>query len=133
MITIDEGLANWMNLVARLCMASVFLISAIHKAGWYAKAKAEFSGEGLPFVGVLLPLTIALHFFGSLSLAAGRFVPEFSLALAVFTLIVAIKVHGFWRMTGDERLERSRVFEANIAIVGGLILLAAVGPGDLVL
>jgi putative oxidoreductase len=133
MITIGESLASWMMLVARLCLASVFVISAIHKAFWYDKALAEFRGVGLPAVGLVLPATIALHVLGSVSLIVGMYVTEFSLALAVFTLIVSFQVHNFWRMSGEERLERSRVFEANIAVVGGLILLAAVGPGSLVL
>jgi putative oxidoreductase len=133
MINIEEGLANWMILFARLCLASVFLISAIHKAFWYQKAVDEFRGVGVPLVALSLPITIALHFFGSLSLIVGMLVTEFSLALAVFTLIVSFQVHCFWRMSGDERLERSRVFEANIAVVGGLVLLAAVGPGGIVL
>ena len=120
-------------LVARLCLASVFLISAIHKAFWYNKAVAEFRGVGLPAASVFVPATIALHLLGSVSLIVGMYVTESALALAVFTLIVSFKVHNFWRMSGDERLERSRVFEANIAVVGGLILLAAVGPGSMVL
>ncbi len=133
MITISDSLAGWMMLVARLLLASVFLISAIHKAFWYGKADAEFRGVGLPVVNLVLPATIALHLLGSVSLIVGMYVTESSLALAVFTLIVSFKVHDFWNMSGDERLERSRVFEANIAVVGGLILLAAVGPGRLVL
>jgi putative oxidoreductase len=122
-----------MMLVARLCLASVFLISAIHKAFWYNKAVAEFRDVGLPAASVFVPATIALHLLGSVSLIVGMYVTESALALAVFTLIVSFKVHNFWRMSGDERLERSRVFEANIAVVGGLILLAAVGPGSMVL
>jgi putative oxidoreductase len=133
MIPISETLASWMMLVARLCLASVFLISAIHKAFWYGKADAEFRGVGLPVVNLILPATIALHLLGSVSLIVGMYVAESALALAVFTLIVSFKVHNFWRMSGGERLETSRIFEANIAVVGGLILLAAVGPGSLVL
>jgi hypothetical protein len=36
-------------------------------------------------------------------------------------------------MAGQERLERSRIVLANLAIVGGLIILAAVGPARFVL
>ena len=133
MTPIDAGFAAWMMFIARLCMASVFLVSAVHKIGWYRKAEAEFRSEGVPMAGVLLPLVIALHGVGSLALISGIYAQEFALLLALFTLIVSFKVHNFWRMSGGERLERSRVFEANIAIVGGLILLAAVGPGSIVL
>ena len=43
MISIEEPLASWILLVARVCLASVFLVSGVHKAVWYKKAVAEFN------------------------------------------------------------------------------------------
>lgn len=120
-----------MILVARLCLAAVFLVSAIHKAIWYHASMEEFSNAGLRPVWLFVWTTTALHLFGSLALIGGIYVAEAALALAVFTLLATLQVHCFWRMEGRQRLERSRIAMANLAIVGGLILLAAVGPGRL--
>jgi len=130
---VDDALVTWMIFVARQCLAVVFLVSGIHKAFWYGKAEAEFRRAAVPAIQVLLPLTILLHVTGALGLMTGLFAREAALALAAFTLIVTVKVHCFWRMSGNERLDRSRDAMANLAIVGGLILLAAVGPGSIVL
>ena len=51
------------------------------------------------------------------------------LALAVFTVVATLKVHAYWRLPDSEQLGRSRIFTANLAIIGGLLLLAAVGGG----
>jgi putative oxidoreductase len=130
---VEEPLASWMIMAARLCLATVFLVSGIHKGFWYDKAVAEFKEAGVPAIGLFLPLTIALHLIAPLALVLGIYVREAALALALFTIIATAKVHCFWRMEGMERLARSRIAMAHLAVAGGLILLAAVGPGRLVL
>ena len=133
MMQIDEPYVSWMMLAARLCLAGVYLVSGIHKGVYYQKAVAEFRDAGIPAAAFFLPMTIALHLLAPIALISGILVPEAALALAAFTVIATVKVHGFWRMSGTQTLARSRIAMAHLAVVGGLILLAAVGPGSLVL
>jgi putative oxidoreductase len=129
---VDEPLASWLVLLARICLAGVFLVSGVHKAGWYQKAVAEFQMARVPVIALFLPLTIGLHLLGGMALVTGVYAREAALALAICTVAATIRVHCFWRMSGQQRLERSRIAMGNLAVVGGLILLAAVGPGHLV-
>ena len=133
MIVIEEPLASWMILAARICLAGVFLVSAIHKGIWSRKSEQEFADAGLRPTLFFVWLTVALHLLGSLALIGGIYVVEAALALAAFTALATVQVHCFWRMEGRMRLERSRIAMANLAVIGGLILLATVGPGRLVL
>jgi len=132
-IVIEEPLASWFILLARCCLAGVFLVSGIHKGIWYRDAGQEFSNAGVRPVWLFVWLTVALHLIGSLALISGRYLGEAALALAAFTVLATIQVHCFWRMEGQMRLDRSRIAMAHLAIVGGLILLAVTGPGRLVL
>ena len=132
-MVIDDVTTSWVILFARVSLATVFLVSGIHKALWYEKAALEFRDAGIPFLQFFLPATIVLHLAASLALIFGIFVRESALVLALFTVVATLKVHCFWRMSGAERLNRSRVALAHLAVVGGLLLLAVVGPGDLVL
>lgn len=125
----NEPLLSWTLLAGRIGLVMVFLVSAIHKSIWYEKALDEFRHFRIPLVSITLPLTILLQLTGSLCLIAGVYVAEFSLLLALFTLVATIKVHCFWRMSGQERLIISRVALGNISLIGGLLILAAVGPG----
>ena len=127
MITINEALTPWILAAGRICLAMPFLVSGIHKLGWYRKAVAEFRVDGVPLIGVTLPATIVLHLAGSICLIAGVFVTEVAILLALFTLAATIQVHHFWTMQGEQRLVISRFAMANLAVVGGLLVLAVIG------
>ena len=133
MISIDPQLAAWILLLARVLLSLVFLVSGIHKAFWYAKAAEECRAVKAPLVKITLPATITLHFVGSICLIIGIYTSEAALLLALFTLLATERAHSFWRFEGAERLDRGRTALANLAIIGGLTILAVTGPGDLVL
>jgi putative oxidoreductase len=132
MITFDEPLNAGILLLARILLALLYLVSGIHKALWYEKAVAEFRAARVPLVSVTLPATIVLHCAASICLIVGMYVIEASLALALFTLLATERAHGFWRFEGAARLERGRAALANFGVISGLLLLAVVGPGNLV-
>jgi len=119
-------------LIARLLISMVFLVSSIEKSLNFSAALEEFAAARVPALRFSLIATIALHFVASICLIAGWFVTEMATALAVFTLVATLRVHDFWNLAGVERLERSRIALANLGLVGGLLLLAATGPGSLV-
>ena len=129
----DSSLVMITVFIARICLATVFLVSGIHKAIWYEKAVAEFRRDRIPMIHWLLPGTIGLHLLASICLIVGYQTRAAALVLAIFTLVATLKVHAYWRLPSSEQLGRSRVFTANLAIVGGLLLLAAVGGGDFAL
>lgn len=131
-LPIDELIASWLLFAARFLIALLFLVSGTHKAIWYQKAVQEFELAGIPLIAISLPATIILHISGAACLVAGIYTVVASLALALFTALATILVHAFWRFEGAERLERSRIFMGNFAIVGGLLSIAAIGTGALV-
>jgi uncharacterized membrane protein YphA (DoxX/SURF4 family) len=120
-------------LIARVLMSSVYLVSGIEKSLNFSAALDEFAKAKVPALRLSLIGTITLHLVASLCLMAGWLVTEMATALALFTLAATVKVHDFWNMAGAERLERSRIALANFGLVGGLLLLAATGPGSITL
>lgn len=129
---LQEPLISWLMLAARLCLATVFIVSGIHKLIAYRKAVVEFRAAGVPAVAVFLPLTIGLHLVAAIGLIVGVHSREAALALALFTFVATLKVHCFRQMPDSERLDQSRIALAHLAIIGGLLMLAAAGPGSLV-
>jgi uncharacterized membrane protein YphA (DoxX/SURF4 family) len=133
MLAIDDQVAAWLMLVARISIAAVFLVSGLHKAIWYRKAVAEFQHDNIPLIWLTLPGTIVLHLVASILLIVGYRTQEAALVLAVFTVVATLKVHAYWRLPEEQQLGRSRITTANLAIIGGLLLLLAVGPGEIAL
>ena len=132
-MTPDESTTRFLIFSARICLALVFLVSAIHKGIWYQKAVAEFQHDNIPAIWLTLPGTIGLHLIASMCLILGYQTREAALALAIFTVLATLKVHAWWRLPEHEQLGRSRIFTGNLAIIGGLLLLVAVGGGDFAL
>ena len=130
MTPINEPIFSILALVARMCMAAVFLISGVHKTLWYSKAIEEFKVASVPLIPVTLPVTIALHVVASVCILGGVYVAEAALSLAVFTVVATIWVFPFWRHSGAERLDQSRIALANLGLAGGLLLLCVSGPGQ---
>ena len=132
-MTVDDSAANLLILAARACLASVFLVSGIHKGICYQKAVHEFQRDKIPAIWLTLPGTIGLHLIASMCLILGYQTREAALALAIFTVVATFKVHAYWHLPVEQQLGRSRIFAANIAIIGGLLLLVAVGGGKFAL
>ena len=128
----DEPWFSWFLLVGRSLLALVYLVSGIHKGIWYQKAQDEFRKAGIPFINAAIVVTVTLHLGASLIIIAGPYAREAALALVAFTTIATFMVHDFWNLSGIERLIQSRIALAHMAIVGGLLFLAAIGPGRFV-
>ena len=116
-------------LLARVCLSTLFLVSGIHKSLWYSRAVEEFTESCVPMVRVTLPLVIVLHLLAPMCILLGVYVTPAALSLAIFLVGATLMVHTFWSSQSPERLIQSRNATANLAIIGGLLLLVATGPG----
>jgi putative oxidoreductase len=128
----EEPWLSWYFLFGRIAIALVYLVSGIHKGIWYRQALDEFTGARLPFVKLAVIGTVVLHIVAPICLILGIFVREAALALAVFTTLATFVAHDFWNLSGTDRLIQSRIAMAHLAIIGGLLLLAAAGPGSFI-
>lgn len=118
-------------LVARLCIAAVFLYSGVTKALGFSAAVDEFIGLGLPFPVLAVALTVLVQTVGAVGLILGLAVPMFSLALAGFTMSATFVGHQFWNQTGPAFQHELTTALEHLAMVGGLVLLSLTGPGSL--
>ena len=105
------------QLVARIFIGHIFLLAGVSKIGNIDGTIAYMEAMGVP--GILLYPTIALEIIGGLAIIAGWFTRITSLALAGFTVIAAVIFHNNF---GDQM--QMILFMKNIAITGGLLLLA---------
>lgn len=113
------------SLVARLLIAPLFIVFGFEKITGYASSLGYMEAYGLP--GILLPVAIAAELGGGLAILFGFFSRWAALALAIFCIVTALVFHTAW--SGDGGQAQFINFMKNVALAGGLLLLAANGPG----
>ncbi len=115
-------LENSADLAGRVLLAAIFLLSGISKITGYAGSQAYMESAGVP--GILLPGAILLEVGGALAIIAGFQTRLAALALAGFSIAAALLFH---LKFGDQ--VQFIMFMKNLAIAGGLLVLAARGAG----
>lgn len=111
------------DLIARILLGQVFLLSGIGKLGaGYAATQGYMASAGVP--GGLLPLVIALEIGGGVALIAGFLTRWAALALAAFSVLGAL----FFHMDFKDQMQTIN-FTKNLAMTGGLLLLFVHGAG----
>ncbi len=116
-------------LVGRMLLALIFVVSGFGKIGNFADTAGALASKGLPLPEVGVVLAIAVELGGGLMLVFGWKARWAALALAVFTIFASIFFHNFWTMTGEEVLTNQIMFFKNLAMIGGMLMVWAFGPG----
>lgn len=122
-------LQNPLSLVGRLLLALLFLPAGIGKITGYAGTVGYIASKGLPLPEVGAAIAIAVEVLGGLALIFGWGTRFAALALALFTLAASVFFHNFWALPADQQMVQQLMFIKNIAVVGGLLTLAAWGAG----
>lgn len=118
-------------LVGRILLALIFIVSGFGKIMGYGGTAAYMASAGLPMVGLLLPLTIAVELGGGLLIAIGLFTRPVAIIVFLFMIPVTLVFHHFWDVPAPQAAMQQIQFMKNIAIMGGMLMLAFAGPGSL--
>ena len=109
--------------LARLCLAAVFLYSGVDKLVHWRGTLAEVESYRLPAVPACAALTIVVQIAGGLMVAVGYYAGLGALLLAAFTVAATLAAHRFWEKSGDEFRHGLTVSLEHLAIVGGLLMI----------
>lgn len=116
------GFRSSLDLVGRVGLAAIFLLAGLNKISGYSGTAQYMASMGVS--ELLLPAVIALEVFGAIALIVGFQTRLSALALAGFSVASALLFHA---NIGDQM--QFILFFKNIAMAGGLLVLAANGPG----
>ena len=131
---------NAIYALGRICLPLVFIAAGIQKAANVDSVAQILAGMNIPVPDAVTPylggipkyealgyLLAALEIICGLMVLVGLKARWGALGLVVFTACTIFFVHHFWDMEGA--LARTHQTEAlkNLAIIGGLLLVVAVG------
>ena len=124
-----DKLQSPLALVGRLLLAALFLPAGMGKLTDFAGTVGYISSVGLPMPQVAATIAVVVEIVGGLALVAGYGTRLAAIVLAAFTLVASFFFHNYWALPADQQLIPQLLFFKNIAVVGGLLTLAAWGAG----
>jgi putative oxidoreductase len=83
----------------------------------------------LPLPEVLAVLTILIELGAGLLLVVGWKARWAAFLIFLFTIPVSLVFHNFWAMEGAQAAMNQIQFLKNLSIMGGMLMVAAFGPG----
>lgn len=124
-----SSLINPFTLVGRILLAALFIPAGISKISGFAGTAGYIASKGLPLPELGAAIAIAVEVLAGLAILFGLGTRVAALVLAVFTIAATYFFHNFWAMSADQAMMQQLMFMKNIAVVGGLLVLAAHGAG----
>jgi putative oxidoreductase len=114
---------------ARVLISAIFLQGAFGKIfGWSSQA-AYMQSHGLKLVVPLLAAALVIEAGGVLCLLTGFAARPAAAVMFVYLVAVSVLLHDFWAAPPASAGMLQTHFMKNMGIAGGLLLLAAYGPG----
>jgi len=118
-------------LLTRVLVAPLFLVSAIRSLGAVSGTGGYLGRLGVPMPEVMAWVVIAIEIMGAVLLILGWKTRLAAWVLAAFVVVATLLAHRFWAVDSAQYVNQLNHFLKNLAILGGLVLLAAHGPGRL--
>lgn len=125
----SKSIQNSLTLIGRLLFVALFLPAGIGKLTGFAGTVGYISSVGLPLPTLAAASALVVEIVGSLALLAGYGTRVAALILAAFTLVASYFFHAYWSVPADQVFVTQLLFFKNVAVVGGLLVLAAHGAG----
>jgi len=119
-----SGLARAMPASGRLLLAALFLLSGTGKLFDPSGTMQYIASVYVPAPFLAYAAAVAVEILGGIFLVIGYRTRAAAIALAIYTLLAAILFHANWA-----DVNQMIHFMKNIAIIGGLLQVAAFGAG----
>ena len=116
----------WGLLAGRVLLAYLFILSGYSKIGGFAGTAKFMASKGMPMVEVLLVGAIVIELVGGLMLAVGWKARWAAWAIFLFLIPTTLIFHPVWADPAQ-----AIQFNKNLAIMGGMLYVAFMGPGKL--
>lgn len=125
------GLRPFLLLVARVALVAIFLMSGWPKMTGFDGTVQYMASLGTPLPIVAAAIAVLMEVAAAILIILGFFTRPLAFIFVFYTLATGFIGHAYWNMTGDAVMGNFINFYKNVAIAGGFLLLALVGPGSI--
>ena len=124
-----NGINDELILVARLLLATLFMIFGWRKLRDYSGTVSQMAQLGAPMPVLAAAVATFMELPVPFAIAVGGFVRPSALLMFFYTLGTALIGHRYWTVTGADRVDSMDGFYKNLSIMGGFLLLYINGAG----
>lgn len=117
------------TLSGRILMSVIFLISGFFKVMGHAQMAGYAAAVGLPMPGAAIWLAAVLELSLGLAILSGFKTRIAAWVLFFYLIPTTYFFHNFWAVQGAAQQVQMVNFLKNVAIMGGLLILAVNGAG----
>jgi putative oxidoreductase len=125
----DTTFNNVLTLLGRILIAALFVPAGLAKIAGFAGTTGYIASVGLPLPQVGAAIAVAVEVGFGLMVLVGWRSRLAALGMAVFTVIAGALFHNFWAAAADQMQMQQINFFKNLSLAGGLLFIAAFGPG----
>ncbi len=126
-----ENTKSFFVLSGRILLSLIFVMSGFSKISGWENTLGYMASKGMPMTQFFLFMAIVIEIAGGLSLLMGYKTRVGASLLIVFLIPATLIFHNFWTLTGMEQQMQMIMFMKNLAIIGGLLVVAGFGPGQI--
>ncbi|HXX45861.1 MAG TPA: DoxX family protein [Candidatus Acidoferrales bacterium] len=116
-------------LLGRILISVVFVLGGIGKITGFSMEEGMLAAKHFPMPAAALGVALVIELVGGLAILLGLFTRFTSWILFLYLIPTTLLFHNFWAFQGMDRLDPMIHFEKNLAIMGGLLILATYGAG----
>ena len=124
-----EFLQDIFTLIGRVLISGVFLWAAYEKITHWNQTLAYMKAKNVPQLNLILPVSVGLKIAGGLSVFLGWHAHLGALLLLIVTIPSLLYMHDWWKKQGAERQMEKLFFLKDVAIIGGVFMILALGAG----
>ena len=122
-------LQSWLALGGRMLLCVLFLFSGIGKILHWSATADMMAAKDMPAVPFFLTMATIIEIGGGVALLLGWQTRAAALILFLYLIPVTLVFHHFWDLQGTAQQMQLINFLKNLAIMGGLLELCAMGAG----
>lgn len=124
-----EFIRDIFSLIGRVCISSMFLLTCYEQFKHWGATVAYMKSKNVPQLNIILPVAMGMRVLGALMVLFGWHPHLGALMLLAITILSALYLHPFWKSHSSERLLDKALFMKELAIIGGLFMILALGAG----
>lgn len=116
-------------LIGRILIAAIFAYFGYLELMGFHGTVGYFARWGFPLPEVSAVLAVVFELGGGALLILGLKTRWVAWALAVYTVVATLVAHRYWSVPPEQAFNQMSHFFKNVSLIGGLVMLAAFGPG----